>query len=454
MTAAQIGPGSRVYGVQESGPHPFPKTPATMERMSDPESGAQARELAETAARRSYGKLIAFLAARSGDVAAAEDALAEAFAAALTRWPVNGSPANPEAWLLTVARRRLIDERRRRRGEAGSDALELMASDLSAAAETSEIPDRRLALLFTCAHPAIEEGVRAPLMLQAVLGLDAARIASAFLISPAAMGQRLVRAKTKIRQAGVPFRIPEREELSERLDTVLNAIYAAFSEGWMDATGADVARRDLAEEAIYLCRLVTELLPDEAEAWGLLALMLYAEARRAARRGAGGEYIPLAEQETARWDEARIEQAEAALLRAGTMGQIGRYQLEAAIQSAHVMRRRSGRANWQDVVELYDGLVRMTGSPVAALNRALAVAETGDAEKALACLDAIGADARVREYQPYWAARAELLSRTGAKTEALHAYDVAIGMERDPSVRQFLEAKRAALIAQRNDAIA
>jgi RNA polymerase sigma-70 factor, ECF subfamily len=451
MTAAQIGPGSCVSGIQEPGPNPSPKTPATMERMSELEgdaleSGAPARELAEAAARRSYGKLVAFLAARSGDVAAAEDALAEAFAAALVRWPVDGSPANPEAWLLTVARRRQIDEMRRRHGEAGSDALELMASDLSAAAETSEIPDRRLALLFACAHPAIEEGVRAPLMLQAVLGLDAARIASAFLISPAAMGQRLVRAKTKIRQAGVPFRIPEREELSERLDAVLNAIYAAFSEGWMDATGADVARRDLAEEAIYLCRLVTELLPEEAEAWGLLALMLYAEARRVARRGTEGEYIPLAEQETSRWDEARIEEAEAALLRAGTMGQIGRYQLEAAIQSAHVERRRTGRGNWRDVVELYDALVAMTGSPVAALNRALAVAERDGAEKALASLDAISTDARVREYQPYWAARAELLSRTGAKAEALHAYDVAIGMERDPSVRQFLEVKRALLI--------
>jgi predicted RNA polymerase sigma factor len=447
VTAIPDGPGACAFEVaEEPGPHLFRETPATMERMSDPERGILARELAEAAARRSYGKLVAFLSARSGDVAAAEDALAEAFAAALVRWPADGPPANPEAWLLTVARRRLIDEMRRRHGETGSDALESMATSLSAAAESGEIPDRRLALLFACAHPAIDEGVRAPLMLQAVLGLDAARIASAFLISPAAMSQRLVRAKTKIRQAGVPFRIPDREELSERLDAVLNAIYAAFSEGWMDATGADVARRDLAEEAIYLCKLVTELLPGEAEAWGLLALMLYAEARRAARRGAEDEYIPLAEQETARWDEAKIEQAEAALLRAGAMGRMGRYQLEAAIQSAHVERRRRGVANWQAVMELYDALVAITGSPVAALNRALAVAEIDGAEEALVCLDAISADARVTEYQPYWAARAELLSRTGAKTEALHAYDVAIGMEHDPSVRQFLEAKRAALV--------
>ena len=421
-----------------------------MERMSDPhtealDSEALAREMAEAAARRSYGKLVAFLAVRSGDVAAAEDALAEAFAAALVQWPVQNAPANPEAWLLAVARRKLVDEIRRQHGMAGADALESMASSLSAAEEIGEIPDRRLALLFACAHPAIDAPIRAPLMMQAVLGLDAAQIGSAFLVSPAAMGQRLVRAKTKIRSAGIPFRIPEREELSERLDAVLTAIYAAFSEGWMDATGADVARRDLAEEAIYLCRLVTELLPDEAEPYGLLALMLYAEARRAARRGGAGEYIPLAEQDTAQWDADKIAQAEATLVHASEMVRLGRYQLEAAIQSAHVERRRTGVANWQAVMELYDALVAMTGSPVAALNRGLAVAEINGAEDGLACLEAISSDTRVKEYQPYWAARAELLSRTGAKAEALHAYDVAIGMERDSSVRQFLEAKRSAL---------
>jgi len=437
---------------EEPGSDSFAVIPATMGRMSDADSSVLARETAETAARWSYGKLVAFLSARSGDVAAAEDALAGAFTEALEHWPQDGTPENPEAWLLTVARRKLIDGVRRRRDEAGSDALETAASGLSAAAETDEIPDRRLALMFACAHPAIEAGIRAPLMLQAVLGLDAARIASAFLISPAAMGQRLARAKTKIRQAGIPFHIPEQAELGGRLDAVLDAIYAAFSEGWMDALGTDVARRDLGEEAIYLCLLVTELMPGEAEAWGLLALMLYADARRAARRGADGEYIPLARQDVALWDERRIAQAEAALRRAGAMGRIGRFQLEAAIQSAHVERRArlgtAGRANWQAVVELYDALVALTGSPVAALNRALAVAEVAGAEDALRLLSEIGEDARVKEYQPYWAAQAELLARTGAVADALHAYDVAIGMERDPSVRQFLDAKRAALLEQ------
>jgi RNA polymerase sigma-70 factor, ECF subfamily len=446
VTVIENEPGSCVASAaEEPGPHPFTATPARMDRMSDANDSARARETAEAAARRSYGKLVAFLAARSGDVAAAEDALADAFTEALVHWPNDGSPANPEAWLLTVARRKLVDGIRKRRGEAGADALETMATSLSAAAEADEIPDRRLGLLFACAHPAIDAGIRAPLMLQVVLGLDAARIASAFLMSPTAMGQRLVRAKTKIYQAGIPFHIPERAELEGRLEAVLDAIYAAFSEGWMDAAGTDVARRDLAEEAIYLCQLATELLPDEPEARGLLALMLYAEARRAARRGKNGEYVPLAEQDISLWDEKRIEQAEIALRHAGTMGRIERYQLEAAIQSAHVERRRTGHANWQAVVELYDALVALTGSPVAALNRALAVAEVTGAENALAGLAEVSADARVTEYQPYWAARAELLSRTGAIPEALHAYDVAIGMERDSSVRQFLESKRAAL---------
>ena len=407
--------------------------------------GALVHRTAESAARRSYGKLVAFLAARSGDVAAAEDALSEAFASALTDWPRKGCPDNPEAWLLIVARRKLIDASRRRHGEAGDDELENIADNLGAAAEQDELPDRRLALMFACAHPAIDRSIRAALMLQTVLGLDAARIASAFLMSPTAMGQRLVRAKTKIRQAGIPFKIPEREELSDRLETVLEAIYAAFAEGWMDAAGTDLARRDLAEEAIYLSRLVTELLPGEPEALGVLALMLYAEARRPARRTSQGEYVPLAEQDPGLWNAQMIEEAESLLLRASPMGLIGRYQLEAAIQSAHVARRIDGRANWSAIVSLYNALQLLTGSPVVAINRALAVAEIESPRAALEAIDAAGADPRVAAYQPYWAARAELLARTGAREEAWHAYEIAIGLERDDSVRHFLERRRMGL---------
>ncbi|MGH9658251.1 MAG: RNA polymerase sigma factor, partial [Bryobacteraceae bacterium] len=264
---------------------------------------AEARSTADAVARRSYGKLVAFLAGRTRDVAAAEDALSEAFAAALADWPQKGCPSNPEGWLLTVARRKIIDAARRRRsGEAASGQVQLLAEGLDAAGADGEIPDRRLGLMFACAHPAIEAGIRAPLMLQVVVGLDAKRIASAFLTSPAAMGKRLARAKNKIRQAGIPFRIPEREELAGRRDAVLDAIYAAYAEGWSDPGGTDVVRRDLTEEAILLARLVAELMPEEPEALGLVAYLLYAEARRRARRNEDGEYVPLAKQDPALWD--------------------------------------------------------------------------------------------------------------------------------------------------------
>jgi predicted RNA polymerase sigma factor len=416
--------------------------------MNSREGDAEARIMAEAVARRSYGKLVAFLAARTRDVAIAEDALSEAFASALADWPVNGCPSNPEAWLLTVARRKTIDvARRRRSGEIAVERLQVMAEGLDAAATDAEIPDRRLALMFVCAHPAIEAGIRAPLILQVVLGLDAKTIASAFLTSPAAMSKRLVRAKDKIRQAGIPFRVPDREELPGRLDTVLDAIYAAFTEGWTDPGGTDATRRDLTEEAMFLARLVTELLPQEPEALGLLALLLHGEARRRARRQAGGEYVPLAEQDTALWDWQMIVEAEGLLRRASALGSVGRYQLEAALQSAHVHRCRTGQANWADVVQLYDALFALVGSPVIAINRALAIAEMHGAGTGLEAMQEVAADVRLAEYQPYWAARAELLAKTGAHGEARAAYEMAIGLERDPAVRRFLQGRQSALLA-------
>ena len=415
--------------------------------MNHPEGGAQARSAADAVARRSYGKLVAFLAARTRDVAAAEDALSEAFAAALADWPAKGCPANPEAWLLTVARRKMIDAiRRRRSGESASSDLRLLAEDLEAAAATPEIPDHRLALLFACAHPALDAGIRAPLMLQAVLGLDAKMIASAFLVSPAAMGKRLGRAKEKIRQAGIPFSIPERAELPARLETVLDAIYAAYAEGWTDPGGSDVARRDLTAEAMFLARLVVELRPGASEALGLLALMLHAEARRRARRRDDGAYVPLAEQDPALWDAPMIDEAEALLRRAGSLGDIGRYQLEGALQSAHVHRCRTGENNWAEVVQLYDALFALAESPVVAINRALAIGELRGGADGLAAMPEFSADPRLTEYQPYWAARADLLARTGAHGEARRAYEIAIGLERDPAVRDFLQRRRDVLM--------
>ena len=410
------------------------------------ESDEQARRTADAVARRSYGKLVAFLAARTRDVAAAEDALSEAFTAALADWPRNGCPSNPEAWLLTVARRKAIDMHRGlRRHELAADELRVMAEGFDAAASAAEIPDQRLALMFACAHPAIDAGIRAPLILQVILGLDAKAIASAFLMSSAAMGKRLVRAKDKIRQAGIPFRVPEREELPARLGTVLDAIYATFAEAWTDPGGTDVVRRDLREEAFFLARIATKLLPDEPEARGLLAFMLHAEARRRARRNANGDYIPLAEQDSAQWDSQMIFEAEELLRRASAVGSIGRYQLEAALQSAHVYRCRTGRANWADVVKLYDALFALTGSPVVAINRALAIAEVRGTRAGLDAMPDPAADARLAEYQPYWAARAELLAKTGAHNEARQAYEIAIGLERDDAVRRFLQQRRSAL---------
>ena len=259
------------------------------------------------------------------------------------------------------------------------------------------------------------------------------------------MGKRLVRAKEKIRQAVIPFRVPERDELPGRLDAVLEAIYAAFAEGWNDPGGTDVVRRDLSEEALYLARLVVALMPEAAEPMGLLALMLHAEARRHARRGRAGEYVPFAEQDPALWDGTMIADAEALLRRAASRSTIGRYQLEAALQSAHVARRRTGESNWGAVVQLYDALAALTGSPVVAINRALAIAETQGAVIALAALPEPAADPRLAAYQPYWAARAELLTKAGALADARHAYDIAIGLEPDPAIRRFLQERQSVL---------
>jgi RNA polymerase sigma-70 factor (ECF subfamily) len=347
-------------------------------------------------ARQSYGKLVAFLAAPTRDVLEAEDALSEAFAKALRNWPRRGIPDSPEVWLLTVARRKLTDALRRRRGaDAAKGHLERLAEGLrGAAANPAEIPDRRLALMFVCAHPAVDPGIRAPLILQTILGFDAATIA------PSTMGQRLVRAKHKIKQAHIPLRVPERGELRERLAAVLDAIYAAFTEGWSDAAGTETRRANLAEEGIWLGRLLSCLLPDEPEALGLLSLMLHAEARRSARRSRHGEYLPLSEQDPAIWDGRMIEQAEALLLRASGTGVVGRFQLEAEVQSAHVARRHTGRIDWQAIEYAYDLLWDLTNSPVVAINRAIAISERGDADRGLAALNVVAADARLQTINP------------------------------------------------------
>jgi RNA polymerase sigma-70 factor, ECF subfamily len=407
----------------------------------------EAGAAAEAVARRSYGKLVAYLAARTRDVAAAEDALADAFTSALRTWPENGVPRSPEAWLLAAARRRAIDASRRARTRSDAEReISMRIEELQAeAGRVSPYGDERLGLIFACAHPAIDAGARAPLILQTILGFDAATIASAFLVSPTSMGQRLVRAKRKIRDAGVPFAAPEAEDLPARLDAVLDAAYAVFTQGWADPAAADPKSRGLAEEAIWLARLLAALLPGEPEAAGLLALMLHAEARRAARRSAAGDFVPLGEQDTAVWNADLIAEAESLICGAAAFARPGRFQIEAAIQSAHADRRRTGRTDWPAICELYEALFALTGSVVVAVNRAVALGEARGPAVGLAALNAACDETRLAAYQPYWAARAELLARTGAGAAAHRAYDRAIGLEADPALRRFLQARQGAL---------
>ena len=399
-----------------------------------------AHEAAQKVARSSYGRLIAYLAKQTRDVAGAEDALSEAFAAALADWPRKGIPANPEAWLMAVAKRKTIDAARRTQsGAAAADHLQLLADEIESMADQEKhIPDERLAMMFACAHPALDPAIRTPLILQTVLGLDAADIGSAFLVTPAAMGQRLARAKNKIKVAGIPFRIPDRADLGERLDAVLEAIYAAYANGWSDPANA---QNNLADEAIWLGRLVVGLLPGEAEALGLLALMLFLQSRNTARRNVLGEFVPLSEQDPKAWNVGMLGEAEYLLHHASAMNVVGRYQLEAAIQSAHTMRRFAGSTDWRAIVDLYKGLMEIMGSSVVAINYAVALAEVEGPEAGLAALPQLSENPELIQFQPYHAARAELLSRVGKVIEAREAYDLAIGLEADPAIRNFLLAK-------------
>lgn len=396
----------------------------------------------ERVARESYGRLVAYLASHTRDVAGAEDALSEALVAALSRWPQDGMPRNPEAWLLTVARHSLIDLIRHQRVVLASEPGLLLFEENSVESSSEmKFPDERLKLLFVCAHPAIDPAMHTPLMLQTVLGLDAARIAGAFLISPKTMGQRLVRAKTKIRDGGIQFEIPQERQLPERLDRVLEAIYAAFGIGWDDMMGADRRGQDLAEEAIWLARVLLELMPHEAEVHGLLALMLHCEARRNARRGPGGEYIPLSDQDPRQWSLAMIEEAERHLTEAAKRGRLGRFQLEAAIQSVHAGRVDGGQVAWQAIARFYEQLIRISPTLGMRTGYAAAIAEASGPSAGLTVLDAIESDL-VFNYQPYWAVRAHLLQRAGKTREAFEAYDRAIGLAEDRAVREFLFEKR------------
>lgn len=402
----------------------------------------------EEVVRTSYGRLVAYLASTTGDIAGAEDALSDAFVAALRTWPINGVPARPVSWMLTAARRSLIGRHRRAAvADRAAPTLALLREEqLSEEQEVADlpgaIPDRRLELLYACAHPAIDPSLHPPLMLQTVFGLDAVRMGEVFLVPGPTLGQRLVRAKRKIRDAGVPFRVPGSDELAARTGAVLDAVYAAYGSGWDDPTGLDPTRSGLTAEALRLVELLVELQPDDAEVRGLAALLWHTEARREARRGDDGEFVALGQQPVERWSRSAIESGEHHLSIALSRRSIGPYQLMAAVQSVHNRRAATGTTDWAAIARLYDGLAALTPTVGVLVARAAARLEAIGPEVAAADLAVLPAD-RVDGYQPYWVLRGEAARRRGDPALAAASLERALALTADPAVRAHLEARFA-----------
>ncbi len=408
---------------------------------------ASVESVLEQVARQAYGRLLAYLVSNGSRWSDAEDALGEALKKALVHWPAHGIPEKPEAWLFTVARRQLVDRGRSEARHRLAETDLAMATDSMAPTlleeSSGEIPDRRLALLFVCAHPAIDPAVRTPLMLQTVLGLTAERIARAFLVPAATMGQRLSRAKAKISAAQIPFAIPSREEWDSRLGAVLEAIYAAYTTEVDDPYQA--APGGMATESIFLARTVAHLVPKDAEALGLVALLLHCEARRPARRDDQGNFVPLDAQATHRWSAPLQREAEAFLAQALATGRIGHFTIEAAIQSVHAARASSGQTDWGTLLTLYDILCRISSSLGAQVSRSAVIRKVHGPTAALASLAALDEIPSTENYQPYWVLKGELLADLNRAAEADQCRSRAIELTRDPAVRRFLQSHRPAV---------
>ncbi|NCL76492.1 DUF6596 domain-containing protein [Rhodococcus sp. YH1] len=401
-----------------------------MTATDGPGAGTRVDAAVEAVFREERGRLLAALVHRFGDLDLAEDVAAEAIEAALVHWPVRGVPAKPGAWLLTTARRKAVDRLRRDQVYAARLAVLQVDSERAAPSRTpdagSEMPDERLQLFFTCAHPALPAEDRVALTLRCLAGLETPEVARAFLVPTATMAQRIVRAKKKIRQARIPFRVPDPDELPERLPGVLQVLYSVFTEGYVASSGPDLQRLDLAEESIRLVRILRRLLPGERAVTGLLALMLLIHARRAARTGPDGEIVLLADQDRARWDHALIAEGTALVPVALTGGPPGPYGVQAAIAALHDEAPDAASTDWPQIVALYDVLSALAPSPVVAVNRAVAVAMRDGPEAGLALLDALADEPRLRGYHPYSTARGELLHRLGRDDEAAVAYRQAL----------------------------
>jgi predicted RNA polymerase sigma factor len=423
-------------------------------RRAMDQTTAQAIESTIVNARHSYGRLLALLASRSGDLAGSEDALAAAFAQALETWPDKGVPSNPVAWLMAVAKNRQLDVWRSAAHQINVPLIEDEIEDmLMTHLDHDAIPDERLKLLFVCAHPAIDSALRAPLMLQTVLGLEADAIAAAFLVPTATMAQRLVRVKRKIKDAGIPFQTPSQSDMPERLESVLEAIYGAYSIGWQDwLVSGDVADHNpdesLADEARYLANLLVELLPNEPEVLGLAGYLALASSRRNARFDANGNFVPLDKQDTALWNLERIALGEHLLQAAGALSKLGRFQLEAAIESLHIHRRQTSTDDWASLALLYEGLLRLAPSVGAAVARSVAVGKAQGYLQGLAALEQIPEDRRLG-FQPAWVAKSHLLELGRQIPAAIEAIDQAIALSKDTKLQAYLITQQRRLANQR-----